>query len=118
MLGECVNIRELRDAVGTLPEGVEAMYQATMLRIEGQKQAPVAKRALIWLVHALKSLSMEDLRYAIAVDPETFEFDPELLIDNHTLLSLCCGLITFEPESKLVRLVRECDSPFSGLTKS
>ncbi|TFK19222.1 ankyrin [Coprinopsis marcescibilis] len=105
MLSVCVNIHGLRKAVETLPNGVEAMYQATMLRIEGHEQATTAKSALTWLVHARESLKMDDLRYAIAVDPETFEFDSDLLIDGPTLLSLCCGLITFERKSKLVRLV-------------
>ncbi|TFK19831.1 ankyrin [Coprinopsis marcescibilis] len=104
-LVECVDIRELRQAVETLPVGVEAMYQATMLRVEAHRQAAKAKHALTWLVHALESLTMDGLRYAIAVDRETFEFEPELLINGGTLLSLCCGLVTYEPESDLVRLV-------------
>ncbi|TFK17180.1 ankyrin, partial [Coprinopsis marcescibilis] len=107
MLAVCVNVHGLRKAVETLPIGVEAMYQTTMVRVEAHSQAATAKRALTWLVHGLKSLKMDDLRYAIAVDPETFEFDRELLIDGPTLLSLCCGLVTFEPKSKLVRLVRK-----------
>ncbi|TFK17184.1 hypothetical protein FA15DRAFT_605593 [Coprinopsis marcescibilis] len=105
MLAVCVNVHGLRKAVETLPIGVEAMYQTTMVRVETHDQAATAKRALTWLVHALESLKMDDLRYAIAVDPKTFKFNPELLIDGPTLLSLCCGLVTFEPESKLIRLV-------------
>ncbi|TFK16562.1 ankyrin [Coprinopsis marcescibilis] len=105
MLAVCVNVHGLRKAVETLPIGVEAMYQTTMVRVETHDQAAMAKRALTWLVHALESLKMDDLRYAIAVDPDTFKFDPELLIDGPTILSLCCGLVTLEPESELVRLV-------------
>ena len=108
MLGECVNIQELRTALDALPNGVDAMYQATMVRVEGQKQAELAKCVLTWLVHAFQSLKMADLQSAIAVHPETFEFDPDLIVDPETLLSICCGLVTFEPESKLVRLVRKC----------
>ncbi|TFK22078.1 hypothetical protein FA15DRAFT_644639 [Coprinopsis marcescibilis] len=105
MLAVCVNVHGLRKAVATLPTGVEAMYEITMVRVEAHSQAATAKRALTWLVHALKSLEMDDLRSAIAVDPETFKFDSELLIDGPTLLSLCCGLVTFDSESELVRLV-------------
>ncbi|TFK18908.1 hypothetical protein FA15DRAFT_649026, partial [Coprinopsis marcescibilis] len=105
MLGECVNIQELRSALESLPNGVDAMYQATMDRVEGQKQATLAKRVLTWLVHAFQSLKISDLQHAVAVCPDIFEFDQDLIVDSETLLSVCCGLITFEPESKLVRLV-------------
>ena len=107
MLRECRNIRELRAAIECLPNGVNAMYEKTMQRIEDQTEPGMAKRALVVLVHALESLYMDDLRHAIAVDPDTHQHDPELLIDSETLISICCGLITFEPQSRLVRLVRE-----------
>ena len=107
MLGSCRNIKELRGALYTLPKGVDAMYIATMERIKSQEDPSIALHALTWLVHTLQPLKMNELLHAIAVNPETFEFDPELFIDHNTLLSLCCGLITFEPESKQVRLVRE-----------
>ena len=106
MLGSCRNTRELRIALENLPKGVDAMYMATMERIESQDEPHLAKRALTWLVHALESLTMDDLRHALAVDPETFEYDRDLLVDADTLISICCGLISLEPQSKLVRLVR------------
>ena len=105
MLGLCLNIRDLRAALERLPKGVDAMYAATMERIENQPDPLLAERALTWLVHAFQSLTMDDLRYALAIDPETFCFDPDLLVDADTLISICCGLITFEPQSKLARLV-------------
>ena len=89
------------------------MYQAAMSWVEGQKQPATAKHALTWLFYALWPLSIEALQYAIAIDPETFKFKPELLSDNDTLISLCCSLITVEPESKQVQLVHECGLQFS-----
>ncbi|TFK23323.1 ankyrin [Coprinopsis marcescibilis] len=104
MLVECANTQELRRALETSPMGLHAMYQMTMLRVEGGEYVATAKRVLTWLVHVLNSMSTNDLQYAIAVDPETFEFNPDRLIDESTLLSVCCGLVTVEPQSKLVRL--------------
>ena len=105
-LALCLNIRELRIALECLPKGVEAMYAVTMQRIMNQANPSIAKRALVFLVNALESLYIDDLRHAVAVDPETFEYHPDFLIDAETLISICCGLITLEPQSKLVRLVR------------
>ncbi|TFK17384.1 ankyrin, partial [Coprinopsis marcescibilis] len=105
MLRSCINIDGLRKALDGLPSGVGAMYSATMERIEAQDDPNVVKRALTWLVHTRRPLSMDDLLHALAVYPDTFKFNPELLLTTDTLLSLCCGLVTYEPRSNMVRLV-------------
>ncbi|TFK16441.1 ankyrin [Coprinopsis marcescibilis] len=50
-------------------------------------------------------MTIDDLRHALAFDPVRSKYDPELLVDADSLVSVCCGLITLEPQSKLVRLV-------------
>ena len=95
-------------ALEALPVGVNAMYEKTMDRIEGREESDLAMRTLTWLVYARESLTMDGLRHALAVDVTTFTYDPDLLVDAEVLLSACCGLITFEPETELVRLVRTC----------
>ncbi|TFK17756.1 ankyrin [Coprinopsis marcescibilis] len=105
MLGRCLHLKDLRKALETLPRGLEAMYTATMERIENNDGSELARRALAWLVYAQGSLTVDDLRHALAVDPSNFTFDSELLVDADTLISLCCGLITLEPETEMVRLV-------------
>lgn len=106
MLGKCVNIGGLRKSLADLPEGVHTMYAATMERVEKEDNAELAKRALTWLVYSARSLEIEELRHAIAIDSITCKFDPDELIDQATLVSLCCGLITVDPETKLARLIR------------
>ncbi|TFK23788.1 hypothetical protein FA15DRAFT_694854 [Coprinopsis marcescibilis] len=105
MLGGSLHIKALRAALDALPVGVNDMYQATMDRIKTQEGADLALGALAWLVYARESLSMEMLRHALAVETKTFTYDSELLVNSNTLLSVCCGLITFEPQTNLVRLV-------------
>ncbi|TFK19383.1 hypothetical protein FA15DRAFT_697548 [Coprinopsis marcescibilis] len=105
MLRSCINIDGLRKALDGLPSGVDAMYSATMERIEAQDYPSIIKRALTWLVHTHRPLSMDDILHAIAIYPDTFKFNPELLLTTDTLLSLCCGLATYEPRSNMVRLV-------------
>ncbi|TFK16757.1 hypothetical protein FA15DRAFT_629219 [Coprinopsis marcescibilis] len=105
MLGSCINIKSLDTALQALPVGVNAMYEATMERINGGPAPELALRALTLLAYACKSLKMDDLLHALAVETEPFKYDSDLLVDPDTVLSACCGLITFEPETKLVRLV-------------
>ncbi|TFK18216.1 hypothetical protein FA15DRAFT_628136, partial [Coprinopsis marcescibilis] len=81
MLGSCLNIRDLRAGLEQLPKGVEAMYASTMERIEHQADPSLAKLALVWLVHALESMTIDDLRHALAFDPVRSKYDPELLVD-------------------------------------
>ncbi|TFK26004.1 ankyrin [Coprinopsis marcescibilis] len=114
LLGECMHIKALRSALDALPVGINTMYEATMERIHGRPGSDLAFRALTWLVYARESLRMDDLRHALAVDTTTFTYDSELLIDPETLLSVCCGLITFEPTTEFVRLVHYTARDFLG----
>ncbi|TFK17222.1 hypothetical protein FA15DRAFT_355669 [Coprinopsis marcescibilis] len=81
------------------------MYEATMEYINGSPAPKLALGALILLAYAHESLKMDDLLHALAIEMEPFKYDSTLLVDPDTLLSACCGLITFEPETKLVCLV-------------
>ncbi|TFK17730.1 ankyrin [Coprinopsis marcescibilis] len=105
MLGSCINIKSLNTALQVLPEGVNAMYEVTMERINSGLAPKLALGALTLLAYACESLKMDDLLHALAVETEPFKYDSNLLVDSDTVLSACCGLITFEPETKLVRLV-------------
>ncbi|TFK28964.1 hypothetical protein FA15DRAFT_455264 [Coprinopsis marcescibilis] len=104
MLGSCLSIRDLRSALERLPKGVNAMYAATMERIEQQADPSLVKRALVFLVYALRSLTIDELRHALAID-NISHYDPEVLVDAESLVSACCGLITLEPHTQLVRLI-------------
>ncbi|KAH6909815.1 hypothetical protein BKA70DRAFT_176896 [Coprinopsis sp. MPI-PUGE-AT-0042] len=50
-------------------------------------------------------MTIEELERAIATSPETHKFEPHRLVPGMTLMALCRGLVTFEEESRVVRLV-------------
>ncbi|TFK26020.1 ankyrin [Coprinopsis marcescibilis] len=105
MLAVAVSVRDLRERLERLPDGVTEMYAATMKRTEKAETSELAKRALTWLLYSKRSLSIDDLRHAVAVNPETYAPDPEALVEEETFLAIFCGLVTFEPETRLARLV-------------
>ncbi|TFK26627.1 ankyrin, partial [Coprinopsis marcescibilis] len=105
MLGDCLTIQSLKEALDKLPDGIHGMYAATMKRIEKQSNADLAKKALTWIAFATRSLMVDELGVAIAIDPETLAFDPERRIDTNSLLSLCCGLITLDQDGMFVRAI-------------
>ncbi|TFK26024.1 ankyrin [Coprinopsis marcescibilis] len=105
MLAAAVSVKDLRERLERLPDGVTEMYAATMKRIEKTETSELAKRALTWLLYSRESLSIDDLRLAVAVHPETYAPDPEAVVEEETFLAIFCGLVTFEPETRLARLV-------------
>ncbi|TFK27659.1 ankyrin, partial [Coprinopsis marcescibilis] len=95
---ECPSIKDLWDCFARLPAGIDAMYEMTMKRIESQPSNKLAKLALTWLAFGEEALSVDQLRYAVAVDLETYKFDADRLVDKDYLLSSCCGLIAVESD--------------------
>ncbi|TFK24062.1 ankyrin, partial [Coprinopsis marcescibilis] len=105
MLEECLSVKDFRDSLDHLPDGVNAMYAATMGRIEKQRILPVVQRLLAWVIYSRRPLRTEDLERALAVCPTTYQFDPQRRVETESIVSLCCGLLTIDPKSRLVRLI-------------
>ncbi|TFK17828.1 hypothetical protein FA15DRAFT_710431 [Coprinopsis marcescibilis] len=105
MLSSCINVKSLDTALQALPVGVNAMYEATTDCINGGPAPKLALGALTLVAYAWELLKMDDLLHALAVETDPFKYDSNLMADPDTVLSACCGLITFEPETKLVHLV-------------
>jgi ankyrin repeat domain-containing protein 50 len=91
------------------PSKIGDVYLHTWERILNQNAEHVllVKAVFLWVLNAQRSMTIEELRMAIATSPETHKFEPGRMIPRSTVLSLCCGLVTVEEESQLVRLVRE-----------
>jgi hypothetical protein len=68
----------------------------------------MAKASLLWVLHAQRPMTIEELRHAVAVSQETHRFQPARLVpDTPTLIGLCKGLLTVEGENETVGLVRK-----------
>lgn len=91
------------------PPQIKDVYIQTWTRILNQAQgkAYLAINALAWVLYAERSLTVDELRHAIATCPDTYKLELSRLSPAGTLLSVCCGLITLEGEAGIVRLVRE-----------
>ncbi|KAH6889059.1 hypothetical protein BKA70DRAFT_885720 [Coprinopsis sp. MPI-PUGE-AT-0042] len=106
-LGKCFSAQDVRDTLKAFPSSIEDVYHQTWSRIsnEGRKHASLAQAALIWVLNASRSMTIDELERAVATSPDTHKFEPGRLVPGATLISLCGGLITVEEESRLVRLV-------------
>lgn len=69
--------------------------------------AALAQQILVWILHVKGSLTVAELQQAIAVSPLDFHFEPNRLVSEATIVSVCRGLITVESQTRYVRLIRE-----------
>lgn len=115
-LRECTSKFDVHETLEEFPASIEDFYIQTWIRImnQPQKKAMLAKSALLWVLTATRSLTLSELRYAVATTPNDLRFDPNRVVPGYTLLSLCRGLLTLELPgvANFVRLVRTCSSFF------
>lgn len=90
------------------------MYDTTIERIkrQGVQRSELALMVLGWISHAQRPLLIDELRHALAVDFSDHEnyqrihhLDADNLVRPQLLVDVCAGLITIEPETKVVQLV-------------
>ncbi|KAJ4363362.1 hypothetical protein N0V85_009318, partial [Neurospora sp. IMI 360204] len=81
-------------------------YDETMARINKQKPdfRNLATQILLWITHAKRPLSTEELRHALAVEVGSNELNEDNLIASLDV-SICAGLAIVDDKSQEVRLV-------------
>jgi len=101
------NRRGVRRALRNLPEELSRTYDEAMKRIQGQecRRFKRAEQVLSWISHAVRQLTVKEVQYALAVEPDDTDMDEEALPDEDLLVSACAGLVTIEQESNIIRLV-------------
>ncbi|KAH6884738.1 hypothetical protein BKA70DRAFT_136376 [Coprinopsis sp. MPI-PUGE-AT-0042] len=106
-LKECMTTECVEKTLKEFPPGIADVYAKTWTRImkQSSKKAHLAKSVFVWVTHATRSLTVDELRHAVARCTDTFKFDSTLMVPAETLVSVCCGLIIIEKESGLVRLL-------------
>lgn len=63
-------------------------------------QGKLGKRALVWLIYARDGLSVTDLQQALAIDPDTFNINPDSIVLEEQLVACCCNVITIGDDQK------------------
>jgi hypothetical protein len=99
--------RSLKDALNSLPEGLDATYDGAMERIKAQSSDDfeLARKVLYWINYALRPLAIKEIQIALAVRPSDNTLDEDGISEEERLLSVCAGLVTIQPESQTIILV-------------
>ena len=99
---------QVRKALENLPQGVDDTYDEAMERIERQDEdrKRLSQGVFSWVTHAFRPLSVRELQHALAVKCNMTDIDPEAIIDEEILTSVCAGLVIVDETQSIVRLVR------------
>ncbi|KAI9773692.1 MAG: hypothetical protein M1840_006966 [Geoglossum simile] len=101
---------ELRNLPSTIPDA----YYKAIERVE-EELKPVEKeivlKALLWISHAYRALSLEELQHALATGPDGISLDEKYLVDGDSITALSGGLVVVS-EAGVVSLVHRSAKVF------
>jgi len=106
-LATTTTLRKLKEALVSLPEGLNKTYDETFERVHAQSpdQANLARKAVYWVFFACRPLKMLELQHALAVEPGDKILDEENIPHEGLLLSVCNGLLISHREGGFLSLV-------------
>ncbi|PTB49631.1 hypothetical protein M431DRAFT_542869 [Trichoderma harzianum CBS 226.95] len=121
-LAECITPKAVMKALKSLPTGSDAYdyaYSAAMDRINQQVsgRSELAIKALSWITHARRPLSVFELQHALGVEVGEDKFDEENVPQVEDIVSTAVGLVTIDEKSKIIRLVHYTAQEFFERTK-
>ena len=113
-LASQLNPADVRNALKKLPKRLDDTYHEALQRIahQGLPYLKMANNVLSWISHAYRPLTVEELQCALAVTPGLTAFDEDAMTPLDTLVSVCGGLVTFDPQSRIIRLVHYTTQEF------
>ena len=113
-LASQLNPADVRHALERLPTRLDDTYHEALQRIahQGPPSLETANNVLSWISHAYRPLTIEELQFALAVRPGFPTFDEDAKTPVDTLISICAGLVTTDPQSGIVRLVHHTTQEF------
>ncbi|CZR49119.1 uncharacterized protein FPRO_12555 [Fusarium proliferatum ET1] len=109
-LRDKISVDTVHKALAKLPSGSDAYFQAydtAMERILSQSPShrDLAKRVIAWITCALRPLTVEELRHALAVEVGKAELNWDALPETSIILQVCVGLVTVGESDGIIRLV-------------
>ncbi|PYI07298.1 nucleoside phosphorylase [Aspergillus sclerotiicarbonarius CBS 121057] len=93
---------------------LEKAYQQTITRIESQEEVcfQMARSTLAWLTYSRRPMSAKELQHALGTQHGKSELDPDFLPPLEIIDALCAGLVVFDRNSGIIRLVHYTTKEF------
>ncbi|RFU28033.1 hypothetical protein B7463_g8305, partial [Scytalidium lignicola] len=104
------NVLKIDEALKKLPKGSDAcheVYDNAMRRINDQHKdhGELAIQVLSWITRSKRPIGTLELQHALAVADNSSAFNPRSLTNIELIVDVCTGLVTFDKESDIIRLV-------------
>ncbi|KAF8427221.1 hypothetical protein L210DRAFT_3652657 [Boletus edulis BED1] len=105
-LDKCTSVSEIRRALKSLPEGLEETYRRILIAVDKRLEDGVlVRRALMWLVTALRPMRLRELLEGVTIDPIRRVLDPGfILIKGLDFLEVSRSLVVHNKETDIVAL--------------
>lgn len=109
-LQDAFTIDEIEETLENLSTGETAItdaYNSAIDRIDMQrpKRKQLAHQVIGWIVHAHRQLSPIELQTALEIKPGHFKDPKRNLPGIKIVLAVCAGLVVFDEETSVIRLV-------------
>ncbi|KAG9313599.1 ankyrin repeat-containing domain protein [Chiua virens] len=95
MLNRCATPNDVQEVLETLPQGLEGTYGRIIVAIDLKtRKGQLAKRALVWLIAALRPLHLTELTEGLSIDVRRRTVDSSLApLHRGALLDACGSLV-------------------------
>jgi len=93
--------------VATIGVDLDSVYTQTLQRIREQKgdRSRLGMKVLMWISHAERPLTIDELCHALAVEIGTKDLNPENIRPQDIVLRSCLGLVVVDKGPSTVRLI-------------
>lgn len=117
-LSNQTRVSHFKNALKTLPLGLQTMYDDALNRIAADvPHTEDALKVLYWVSFAKRPLTVDELIHALAVTLEDKDYDADNeLLDEIT--SICAGLLIIDPISCVVRLAHHTTDEYLKKTQT
>ena len=105
-LNRCVTRKEVRNALDSLPKGLDETYERILVAIDTETLAgQLARRALVWLVAALRPMRLSEIMEGLSINLQTRMLESDIgPMHSGALLDACGSLVTYTEKTGIIIL--------------
>ena len=105
-LNRCVTRKEVRNALDSLPKGLDETYERILVAIDTETlEGQLAQRALVWLVAALRPMRLSEIIEGLSINLQTRMLESDIgPMHSGALLDACGSLVTYTEKTGIIIL--------------
>ena len=121
-------VKQIKNRLNSMPREIDSLYRETVDRIKKQPgdDGNLGMRILGWMTHTRRPLTVDELRYGLAVEYDEADeaaeeakiLDYDNILPAQSLVDVCAGLVMINPQSQVVRLVHYTAQEFFDKERS